>query len=430
MQMRRRFLQLAVIVAIAGAVTMSTSTTAHAAASEAGTDVIRLQLVVDDPALLGSLARFLMDEGLVVSAPVAGSDGITHVVMVGSGDGGLAIVCRGRETTASVVPPGPRALVELELGQRIKALVQSTPPLPGPTATVPSMMPVMPVVRLDVTDETGARELGDGLAVAILEAGVALGTVVPAPRLCVVANDHDVDVSQAASVDGVCADGQARPRATALAETSQWLLPLLPPRPTTTLPTPLPTPDPTTTTVTTTTNTTTAAVPFSVGVQGGALGRLYGIDPLVVTDLSVWLWTNDVVGVPVVWGPHLVVGGSGSFGDVSIAEPFVGVGGVARTAVSPDVSVSVGLVAGAWLHSWIYTDVDAGVAVDPLLLLPLGASVVLWPGIEGTLGLAVGSATRTRIHTVDGGSTWERAPVFASLSGGLRFTLPPGPVLP
>jgi hypothetical protein len=87
-------------------------------------------------------------------------------------------------------------------------------------------------------------------------------------------------------------------------------------------------------------------------------------------------------------------------------------------------------VGGAWLHSWIYTDVDAGVAVDPLLLLPLGAAVVLWPGIEGTLGLAVGTATRSRIHTVDGGSTWERAPFFASLSGGLRFTIPPGPVTP
>ena len=417
----------ATVTLITGLVATSTAARADEPAVSSATPIIRLQLVVDDPALLGGLARFLMDEGLVVSAPVAGTDGITHVVMVGAGDGGLAIVCRGRETTASVVPPGPGALVELELGQRIKALVQSTPPLPVvTTTTVPD---VMPVVRLDVTDGTGARELGDGLAVAILQAGVALGTVVPATRLCVVADGDIVDVSRAASVDGVCADGQTRPRTTALAETSQWLLPLLP------VPPPLPTPDPTTTTVTTpdtttTTDATTAAVPFSVGVQGGALGRLYGIDPLVVTDLSVWLWTNDVVGVPIMWGPHVVVGGSGSFGDVSIAEPFVGGGGVARTALSPDVTMSVALVAGAWLHSWIYTNVDAGVAVDPLLLVPISASLALWPGIEGTLGLAVGTATRSRIHTVDGGSTWERAPFFASLSGGLRFTIPPGPVTP
>jgi hypothetical protein len=419
----------ATVTLITGLVATSTAARADEPAVSSATPVIRLQLVVDDPALLGSLARFLMDEGLVVSAPVAGTDGITHMVMVGAGDGGLAIVCRGRETTASVVPPGPGALVELELGQRIKALVQSTPPLPVvTTTTVPD---VMPVVRLDVTDGTGARELGDGLAVAILQAGVALGTVVPATRLCVVADGDIVDVSQAASVDGVCADGEKRPRATALAETSQWLLPLLPVPPPVSAPATAPQGDTTTTADPPLASVATATeIPFTVGVQGGALGRLYGIDPLVVTDLSVWLWNNDVVGVPVVWGPHVVVGGSGSFGDVSIAEPFVGGGGVARTALSPDVTMSVALVAGAWLHSWIYTNVDAGVAVDPLLLVPISASLALWPGIEGTLGLAVGTATRSRIHTVDGGSTWERAPVFTSLSGGLRFTIPPGPVTP
>ena len=374
------------------------------------TAVIRLQLIIDDVAVLGSLARFLMDEGLVVSAPRAGMDGITHVVMVGAGDGGLAVVCRGRETTASVVPPGPRALVELELGQRIKALVLSTPPLPALTSTA-SGTAAAPVLRLDLTDGTGARELGDGLAVAILEAGVALGTVVPAVRLCVVADDDEVGVSRAASVDGVCADAQTLPRDTALAEASQWLLPLLPRRltaPPTTAPTTAPT------------------LPFSIGVQGGALGRLYGIDPLVVTDLSLWWWSTDVVGVPVVWGPHVVIGGSGSLGAVSIAEPFFGVGGVARTALTSDVSLSVGLVAGAWLHSWLYTDVDAGVAADPLLLLPASVALTLWPGIEGTLGMAVGSATRTRIHTVDGGDLWERQPVFISFSSGLRFNFPPG----
>ena len=386
------------------------------------TAVIRLQLIVDDVAVLGSLARFLMDEGLVVSAPRAGMDGITHVVMVGTGDGGLAVVCRGRETTASVVPPGPRALVELELGQRIKALVLSTPPLPALTSTA-SGTAAAPVLRLDLTDGTGARELGDGLAVAILEAGVALGTVVPAVRLCVVADDDEVGVSRAASVDGVCADAQTLPRDTALAEASRWLLPLLP-----LLPRRLPAPPPTTapTTAPTAAPTTAPTLPFSIGVQGGALGRLYGIDPLVVTDLSLWWWSTDVVGVPVVWGPQFVVGGSGSLGAVSIAEPFFGVGGVARTALTSDLSLSVGLVAGAWLHSWLYTDVDAGVAADPLLLLPASVALTLWPGIEGTLGVAVGSATRTRIHTVDGGDLWERQPVFISVSSGLRFNFSPG----
>jgi hypothetical protein len=347
--------------------------------------------------------------------------------MVGAGDGGLAIVCRGGETTASVVPPGPGALVELELGQRIKALVQSTPPLPVATPTKTTVPDVMPVVRLDVTDGTGARELGDGLAVAILQAGMALGTVVPATRLCVVADGDIVDVSQAASVDGVCADGEKRPRATALAETSQWLLPLLPVPPPVAVPATAPQGDTTTTTDPPLASVATAPpIPFTVGAQGGALGRFYGIDPLVVTDLSVWLWNNDVVGVPVAWGPQVVLGGSGSFGDVSIAEPFVGGGGVARATLSPDVTMSVALVAGAWLHSWLYTNVDAGVAVDPLLLVPISASLALWPGIEGTLGLAVGTATRTRIHTVDGGRTWERAPFFMSLSSGLRFTIPQG----
>ena len=428
--MRRRFHPLALVAAIACSV--MTSTTIHAGGTDTvttmttdaatATAVIRLQLVVDDPALLGSLARVLMDEGLVVSAPAAGMDGISHVVMVGAGDGGLAVVCRGRETTASVVPPGPRALVELELGQRIKSLVLSTPPLPAATMTTLARdNAAVPVVRLDVTDLTGTRDLGDGLAVAILDAGVALGTVVPAVRLCVVADDHEVGVGRAASVDGVCADAQTLTRDTALAETPQWLLPLLPRRPPA-APPPPPPPRPSSSA----SSSSTPAVPFSIGVQGGALGRLFGIDPLVVTDLSVWWGNTDVVGVPVVWGPHVVIGGSGSLGNVSIAEPFVGVGGVARTALTPDLSLTVGLVAGAWLHSWIYTDVDAGLAADPLLVLPASASVALWPGIEGTLGLAIGSATRTRIHTVDGGDAWERQPVFMSFSSGLRFNFPPG----
>jgi hypothetical protein len=430
--MRRRVHPLALVAAMAcsvmtsttihagGTDTVTTVTTDAATATATTTAVIRLQLVVDDPALLGSLARFLMDEGVVVSAPPAGMDGISHVVMVGAGDGGLAVVCRGWETTASVVPPGPRALVELELGQRIKSLVLSTPPLPAATTTtLASDNAAVPVVRLDVTDQTGARDLGDGLAVAILDAGVALGTVVPAVRLCVVADDHEVGVSRAASVDGICADAQTLPRDTALAEARHWLLPLLPRRP-------LPAPAPTTAPTTAPSSSSTPALPFSIGVQGGALGRLFGIDPLVVTELSVWWWNTDVVGVPVVWGPHVVIGGSGSLGNVSIAEPFVGVGGVARTALTPDLSLTVGLVAGAWLHSWIYTDVDAGLAADPLLVLPASVALTLWPGIEGTLGLAVGSATRTRIHTVDGGNAWERQPFFITVSSGLRFNLPPG----
>lgn len=373
----------------------------------------RVLLVLDDAALRANLARSLVDDDFAVVTAL--DDAPSWVVMVANGHDGWAVVCRGADATASVVPPGPVALVELELAQRIKALALSTRPLP---TTPPEPPP--PQVGVVVTDTRGDPAFATAIVAAVLEARVGLLPAGVGTTVCVTADDDVVGFGLApASQD--CATVTQVPRSTF---TPQQIVELLPRRP---LPPPPPQPPqpPPPPPPVVVTPAPEVRLPLSVGVGIGALARPLALDPLVVVDLSWWRFRDLLAGVDV--GPMLQVGVSASrndtIGTLTILEPVAAIGLAARREVVPNVEVGVGLAAGVWLHSWLLADVDAGLTADPFVVVPASVAWLVQPGVGLSLGLQAGSASRTRIHERDGVVGWERAPMFATLHLGLKVDL-------
>lgn len=165
--------------------------------------------------------------------------------------------------------------------------------------------------------------------------------------------------------------------------------------------------------------------PWAVSLGGGALLRDAGVDPWLQVGLTRRLWRFNAVDIGVVG----LVAGSGTLGDVVVVEPMVGAGLQGLVDLGP-VDVSAAVVVGAQAHGWRYTDVDipidAGIAGDGVVLVPVTLQVPLAKGFALQFGAAAGATTRARIHTVDDQIAWQRGPLFMSLFGGLSFS-PVGP---
>jgi hypothetical protein len=369
-------------------------------------------LVLDDNTLRANLAKSLVDDGIAVVTSL--DDAPTWVVMVANGHDGWAVVCRGADATASVVPPGPAALVELELAQRIKALALSTRPL---VVTLPEPPP--PQVAVVVTDTLGDPALSASVVAAVLEARVGLLPAGVGNTVCVNADEAVVRFGLAAPAQDCSALVLSEvPRSDFTAAAIVALLPrrALPPSP------PPPPPPPP---VVVATAAPEVRIPLSVGVGVGALARPLALDPIVLVELDWWRFREVFAGVDV--GPMLQVGLSASrndtIGTLTILEPMGAVGLAARREIVPGVEVGVGVAAGVWLHSWLLADVDAGITADPFVVVPSSIAWMVQPGVGLALGLEAGTASRTRLHERDGVVGWERAPMFATLSLGLKVDL-------
>ena len=365
----------------------------------------RVLLMLDDTALRARLAASLIDDGIAIVTSAA--DGPSHVILVVDGADGRVVVCRGAEATASVVPPGPLSLVELELEQRIKALTATTKPATSTTATAPR-------VGLDVSDTSGDPDFGAAVVAAVLAADVGLDPSGAVPTLCVVADDVDVSFG-VVSAGAACATSVAVPRAGFDPAAVVVLLPKRPPPPVLKPTAPTPTPVPMAV-------RTVAPTPRSLGLGLGVLGRPLALDPVLLVDVEWWTWSQVLPGIDL--GPMVrlgaSVGATDGIGSLTIVEPMFAAGVAARGRIVEGVEVGVGVAVGVWGHGWWLADVDAGVTADPFVVVP--ASVAWWvlPRVGVVLGLDVGSAARQRVHSRDGVVGWQRDPTFAALTLGVR----------
>jgi hypothetical protein len=155
------------------------------------------------------------------------------------------------------------------------------------------------------------------------------------------------------------------------------------------------------------------------------MGRPMALDPAVVVELDWWSWRQAFGGVDL--GPlvrvGLTAGRTDAIGTLTIVEPELALGVAARREVVPGVEVGMGIAAGVWGHSWLLTDVDAGLTVDPFVVVPVSVAWLVQPGVGLLVGLDAGSATRTRIHERDGIVGWQRHPAFSTLTVGVKVDL-------
>jgi hypothetical protein len=355
--------------------------------------------------------RALVDAGLTVAGP--GEPAASHRVRVEAADGGVVVVVTGADTKLGVVPPGPPALVELEVAQRVAALVLATSPAP-----VASDDGVSVALQLASGDSDDDRALDDAVLQALLDGGVALAPVGLAPALCVVVDADVVAVAVAPAIWAPCADSQRTARADFR---PAQLIERVRPTPPTPTPTVTPTPTTPTPTVTTTTTTTTSS-PWRFGVGGGVQLREGGADPLVWSSVAHRLARLGPGGVDVDIDVVGTVAGSGSVDDLVVVEPMVAVG-VAGSMDLAGVRLGAGLLGGAQAHGYGF-EADVGVAGDGVLLVPVTLTLPLSDSVGLQLGGSAGASTRARSHTIDGAEAWRRGNIFLSLFGGLSFSLP------
>jgi hypothetical protein len=400
---------------VATSTTMAAPATTAPPTTAAPTTTARLALTVA-PALTtlrAPLVRALVDAGVTVAGPA--DPAASHRVRVEAADGGVVVVVTGTDTKLGVVPPGPPALVELEVAQRVAALVLATTPAP-----VATDVGVTVALQFDTTDSDDDT-IGDVVLQTLLDGGVALAPVGVAPALCVVVDDDVVEVAVAPAIGAPCADGQPTARTDFRpAQLIERVRPTTPtPTPTVT-PTPAPTPTPTVTTTTTT--TTTPSSPWRFGVGGGVQLREGGADPLVWSSVAHRLARVRPGGIDVDVDVVGTVAGSGSIDDLVVVEPLVAVG-VAGSTELAGVRLGAGLLGGAQAHGYGF-EADVGVAGDGVLLVPVTVTLPLSDSVGLQLGGSGGASTRARSHTIDGAEAWRRGNIFLSLFGGLSFSLP------
>jgi len=385
--------------------------TATATTTTATTARLALGVEASLAAFRAPLARSLLDAGFVVAGPFDG--GASHRVAVEAAEGGVVVVVRGATTKLGVVPPGPAALVELEVAQRVAALVLAT----APAAGVVPVDDVTVALQVDGDDVEAREALTDLAVVALLDGGVALSPGGGAPALCVVVGAEHVDVGVAATTGTPCGDVQRSARG-AFRPTSlvERLRPAPPAPPTTTTATATPPP---TTTPTPLPALAAAPSPWTLGVAGGVLVREAGVDPLLWSSVAHRVAQPGPVDVDVV----AVVAGSGSVADLVVVEPVLAVGVATSLALPAGVRLGAGLLGGAQLHGYRF-ERDVGVAGDGLVMLPLTMTVPLSDTLGLQLGASGGASTRARSHTIDGIEAWRRGNLFLSIFGGLSFSLP------
>jgi hypothetical protein len=392
-----------------------TAATPTAAAPDAATTTARLALGVEASlaAWRAPLARALLEAGFVVAGPF--DSAASHRVTVEAAEGGVVVVVRGATTKLGVVPPGPAALVELEVAQRVAALVLAT----APTAGLAPADDVTVALQVDGDDVEAREALTDLAVVALLDGGVALSPGGGARALCVVVGAAHVDVGVAATAGASCGDVQRTAREAFRPAALVERLRPAPPAPVTTATTPTPPPMTTPTTPTPLPALAAATSPWTLGVAGGVLMREAGVDPLLWSSVAHRVAQPGPVDVDVV----AVVAGSGSVADLVVVEPVLAVGVATSLALPAGVRLGAGLLGGAQLHGYRF-ERDVGVAGDGLVMLPLTVTVPLSDTLGLQLGASGGASTRARSHTIDGVEAWRRGNLFLSIFGGLSFSLP------